>query len=63
MTMDTQPTIVNSRTMIPVRFISQALGQDVKTGDREDYPTVHENAPQGDEQRVFNMVCVVRVVE
>jgi hypothetical protein len=33
---------------------------DPKTGDREDYPVSDENAPQGDEQRVYNMVRLVR---
>jgi hypothetical protein len=33
---------------------------DPKTGDREDYPAPDENAPQGDEQRVYNMVRLVR---
>lgn len=33
---------------------------DPKFGDREDYPAADENAPQGDEQRVFNMVRLVR---
>lgn len=36
---------------------------DPKTGDREDYPAPDENAPQGDEQRVYNMVRAVRVIE
>jgi hypothetical protein len=36
---------------------------DPKTGSREDYPAVDENAPQGDEQRVFNMVRLVRDAE
>ena len=33
---------------------------DPKTGSRDDYPTANEDAPQGDEQRVFNMVRLVR---
>ncbi len=33
---------------------------DPKTGEREDYPASDPNAPQGDEQRVFNMVRLVR---
>ena len=33
---------------------------DPKIGSREDYPAVDENVPQGDEQRVFNMVRLVR---
>lgn len=33
---------------------------DPKTGDRIDYPAPDENAPQGDEQRVYNMVRLVR---
>ena len=33
---------------------------DPKTGDREDYPAPDEAAPQGDEQRVYNMVRLVR---
>jgi hypothetical protein len=33
---------------------------DPKTGNREDYPESDANAPQGDEQRVFNMVRLVR---
>ena len=33
---------------------------DPKTGDRDDYPAPDENAPQGDEQRVYNMVRLVR---
>jgi hypothetical protein len=36
---------------------------DPKTGDREDYPVSDENAPQGDEQRVYNMVRLVRDAE
>ncbi|WP_207655781.1 Lcl C-terminal domain-containing protein [Vallitalea okinawensis] len=36
---------------------------DPKTGDRDDYPASHENAPQGDEQKVFNMVRAVRVID
>lgn len=36
---------------------------DPKTGDREDYPAPDENAPQGDEQRVYNMVRLVRDAE
>jgi hypothetical protein len=35
---------------------------DPKTGDRADYPTANEDAPQGDEQRVFNMIRLVRKV-
>lgn len=33
---------------------------DPKTGERSDYPVTDENAPQGDEQRVYNMVRMVR---
>lgn len=33
---------------------------DPKEGDRDDYPTCDLDAPQGDEQRVFNMVRLVR---
>lgn len=33
---------------------------DPKTGDRADYPGPDSNAPQGDEQRVYNMVRLVR---
>ncbi len=33
---------------------------DPKTGERSDYPAPDPNAPQGDEQRVFNMVRLVR---
>lgn len=33
---------------------------DPKNGDRDDYPTCDLDAPQGDEQRVFNMVRLVR---
>ncbi len=33
---------------------------DPKTGSAEDYPVSDSNAPQGDEQRVFNMVRLVR---
>ena len=33
---------------------------DPKVGSRDDYPTADEDAPQGDEQRVFNMVRLVR---
>ena len=33
---------------------------DPKTGIRSDYPAPDENAPQGDEQRVYNMVRLVR---
>lgn len=33
---------------------------DPKTGDRSSYPACDSNAPQGDEQRVFNMVRLVR---
>lgn len=36
---------------------------DPKAGDRDNYPKVHENAPQGDVVRVFNMVRAVRVVK
>lgn len=35
---------------------------DPKTGSRDDYPAPDPNAPQGDEQRVFNMVRLVRDV-
>jgi len=33
---------------------------DPKEGSRDDYPTCDVDAPQGDEQRVFNMVRLVR---
>lgn len=33
---------------------------DPKTGDRANYPASDSHAPQGDEQRVFNMVRLVR---
>ncbi len=33
---------------------------DPKTGDRDNYPAPDENAPQGDEQRAYNMVRLVR---
>lgn len=33
---------------------------DPKFGSREDYPAVDINAPQGDDQRIFNMVRLVR---
>jgi hypothetical protein len=33
---------------------------DPKTGDREVYSGPDENAPQGDEQRVYNIVRLVR---
>lgn len=36
---------------------------DPKTGDRADYPETDDNAPQGDEQRVYNMVRLVRDAE
>jgi hypothetical protein len=36
---------------------------DPKTGEREDYPRANLNAPQGDEQRVFNMVRLVRIAD
>ena len=36
---------------------------DPKTGDREDYPTANVDAPQGDEQRVFNMIRLVRIAD
>ncbi|OON99752.1 MAG: hypothetical protein ATN35_11055 [Epulopiscium sp. Nele67-Bin004] len=36
---------------------------DPKTGDRADYPAPDSNAPQGDEQRVYNMVRLVRSVD
>lgn len=36
---------------------------DPKTGDREDYPAADLDAPQGDEQRVFNMVRLVREID
>lgn len=36
---------------------------DPKNGDRVDYPAANEAAPQGDEQRVFNMVRLVRDVD
>ncbi len=39
---------------------SGAQRSDPKTGDREEYPAPDPNAPQGDEQRVFNMVRLVR---
>lgn len=35
---------------------------DPKVGERSDYPIPDPNAPQGDEQRVFNMVRLVRDV-
>ena len=35
---------------------------DPKYGAREDYPAVDINAPQGDDQRVFNLVRLVRTV-
>lgn len=36
---------------------------DPKTGDRADYPAANLDAPQGDEQRVFNMVRLVRTAD
>lgn len=36
---------------------------DPKTGDYEDYPAADPNAPQGDEQRVYNMVRLVRYAD
>lgn len=39
---------------------SGAQRSDPKIGDRSDYPSVDENSPQGDEQRVFNMIRLVR---
>ncbi len=33
---------------------------DPKTGNAEDYPSIDSAAPQGDEQRVYNMVRLVR---
>ncbi len=39
---------------------SGAQRSDPKTGDRDEYPAPDPNAPQGDEQRVFNMVRLVR---
>ena len=36
---------------------------DPKMGKREDYPSANLQAPQGDEQRVFNMVRLVRNAE
>jgi len=36
---------------------------DPKTGNRIDYPAPDEAAPQGDEQRVYNMVRLVRTAE
>ncbi|MFI3169591.1 MAG: DUF1566 domain-containing protein [Faecalibacterium sp.] len=37
-----------------------AQRSDPKTGDRANYPAPDPNAPQGDEQRVFNMARLVR---
>lgn len=39
---------------------SGAQRSDPKTGSIENYPAPDPNAPQGDEQRVFNMVRLVR---
>ncbi|MFI3210219.1 MAG: DUF1566 domain-containing protein [Peptostreptococcaceae bacterium] len=39
---------------------SGAQRSDPKVGERENYPAPDPNAPQGDEQRVFNMVRLVR---
>ncbi len=39
---------------------SGAQRSDPKTGSRDEYPAPDPNAPQGDEQRVFNMVRLVR---
>ncbi len=39
---------------------SGAQRSDPKTGGRDEYPAPDPNAPQGDEQRVFNMVRLVR---
>jgi len=36
---------------------------DPKTGNSEDYPYINDHAPQGDEQRVFNLVRAVRIIE
>ncbi len=41
---------------------SGAQRSDPKTGTREQYPQPDPNAPQGDEQRVYNMVRLVRDV-
>jgi len=35
---------------------------DYKSGTRSDYPRVNTNAPQGDEQRVYNLVRLVREI-
>ena len=40
-----------------------AQRSDPKIGNRSDYPSVDENSPQGDEQRVFNMIRLVRDAE
>ncbi len=42
---------------------SGAQRSDPKSGDREDYPYANTSSPQGDEQRVFNMVRLVRDAE
>ncbi len=42
---------------------SGAQRSDPKFGDRDTYPLADPGAPQGDEQRVFNMVRLVRDAE
>lgn len=45
-TLDVAPTIVNSRTMVPVRFVSEALGASVEwNGETR---TVYITSPDGD---------------
>ncbi len=45
-TLDVAPSIMNSRTMVPVRFVSEALGADVQwDGDTR---TVTITSPEGD---------------
>jgi len=36
---------------------------DPKSGDSRDYPLINDHAPQGDEQRVFNIVRAVRKID
>jgi hypothetical protein len=40
--MDVAPLIINSRTYVPIRFVSEAMGCDVSWDDPTDTVTVTE---------------------
>jgi len=46
--LDVAPTIINSRTVIPVRFVSEILGYDVKWESKTN--SVHINTPKYDDE-------------